>query len=127
MKHQYNMNMEIKIIKTEENDIRWFIIGLTYKSILEYFPVIQKEVEKDNLYTGAILIDQLLSAGNGKNRFIQCIVKEGRIDLSTAKNIIPNDVFKKITSEELRRNRKILDNSILTERQRLLIRQGCSI
>ena len=127
MKHQYNMNMEIKIIKTEENNIGWFVIGLTYKSILEYFPVIQKEVEKDNLYTGAILIDQLLSAGNGKNRFIQCVVKEGIIDLSTAKNIIPTDVFKKITSEELRRNRKILDNSILTERQRLLIRQGCSI
>ena len=110
-----------------ENNIGWFVIGLTYKSILEYFPVIQKEVEKDNLYTGAILIDQLLSAGNGKNRFIQCVVKEGIIDLSTAKNIIPTEVFKKITSEELRRNRKFLDDSILTERQRLLIRQGCSI
>lgn len=121
------MKMEIKIIKIEENDIGWFVIGLTYKSILEYLPLIQKEIEKDYLFTGAILIDQLLSAGNGKNRFIQCVVKNGKIDLTTAQNIIPTEIFKKITSEELRRNGKILDNSILTERQRLLIKQGCSI
>ena len=119
--------MEIKIIKIEENGIGWFVIGLTYKSILEYLPLIQKEIEKDYLFTGAILIDQLLSAGNGKNRFIQCVVKNGKIDLTTAQNIIPTEIFKKITSEELRRNGKILDNSILTERQRLLIKQGCSI
>ena len=72
--------MEIKIIKIEENDIGWFVIGLTYKSILEYLPLIQKEIEKDYLFTGAVLIDQLLSAGNGKNRFIQCVVKNGKID-----------------------------------------------
>ena len=84
-------------------------------------------IEKDYLFTGAALIDQLLSAGNGINRFIQCVVKNGKIDLTTAKNIIPTEIFKKITSEELRRNGKILDNSILTERQRLLIKQGCSI
>ena len=41
------MKMEIKIIKIEENDIGWFVIGLTYKSILEYLPLIQKEIEKD--------------------------------------------------------------------------------
>ncbi len=128
MKHQYNiMDMEIKIIKIEENNIGWFVIGLTYKSILESLPLIQKEVGKDIFFTGTILIDQLLSAGNGKNRFIQCIVKNGKIDLSTAINIIPAEIFKKMTAEELRRNRKILDNSILTERQRLLIKQGCSI
>ena len=75
------MNMEIKIIKIEENDIGWFVIGLTYKSILEYLPLIQKEIEKDYLFTGAILIDQLLSAGNGKNRFIQCVVKPLVLDL----------------------------------------------
>ena len=121
------MNMEIKIIKIEDSNIGWFVIGLTYKSILEYLPLIQKELEKDYLFTGAVLIDQLLSAGNGKNRFIQCVVKNGKIDLTTAKNIIPTEIFKKITSEELRRNGKILDNSILTERQRLLIKQGCSI
>ena len=121
------MNMDIKIIKIEENDIGWYVIGLTYKSIFEYFSLIQKEVAKDVLFSGAIVIDQLLSAGNGKNRFIQCIVKNGKIDLTTARNIIPTEIFKKITSEELRRNGKILDNSILTERQRLLIKQGCSI
>ena len=121
------MNMDIKIIKIEENDIGWYVIGLTYKSIFEYFSLIQKEVAKDVLFSGAIVIDQLLSAGNGKNRFIQCLVKEGQIDLSTAKNIFPTDLFKKMTSEELRRNSQALDNSILTERQRLLIRRGCSI
>ena len=30
MKLRYKMNMEIKIIKIEENDIGWFVIGLTY-------------------------------------------------------------------------------------------------
>ena len=119
--------MDIKIIRIDEDSIGWYVIGLTYRSILEYFPMIQLEVEKDAFYTGSILIDQLLSAGNGKNRFIQCTVKEGKIDLTTAKNIVPQELFKKITSEELRRNRKVLDNSILTERQRLLIAQGCSI
>lgn len=119
--------MDIKIIKIKENDIGWYVIGLTYISILEYFPLIQLEVEKDVSYTGSILIDQLLSAGNGKNRFIQCVVKHGKIDLSTAKNIMPQELFKKITSEELRRNQKVLDNSILTEKQRSLIKQGCSI
>lgn len=119
--------MDIKIIRIDEDCIGWYVIGLTYKSILEYFPTIQLEVGKDAFYTGSILIDQLLSAGNGKNRFIQCAIKEGKIDLTTAKNIVPQELFKKITSEELRRNRKVLDNSILTERQRLLIIQGCSI
>lgn len=119
--------MDIKIIRVNEDSIGWYVIGLTHESILEYFPMIQLEVGKDAFYTGNILFDQLLSTGNGKNRFIQCTVKEGKIDLSTAKNIVPQELFKIITSEELRRNRKVLDNSILTERQRLLITKGYSI
>jgi hypothetical protein len=100
-----------------------YLLCLDYISILNYID----ELEKDTLITsqeGTLIIDQLLVAGDGKNRFISCQFSFGKIDLASARNIESRKEYKKITIELLQPNYSNLRYSILTETQLNMIREG---
>jgi len=110
------------LLKQLNND-QYYLICMDYNSILNYLD----EVENEPLLqsnTGELIIDQLLVAGNGKNRFLTCQFSCGEIMLDTARNISISDSYRRISSEFFKQNIDLLRYSILTESQVESIRQG---
>lgn len=111
----------IQQLNNKEYDI--FLLCLTFESILSYI----KHIEHEQLILkskGILLVDQLLVTGNGKNRFLSCLFDHGRIDLSTVKTICPQEYYRRISIDLLKKNIELLHNSILTDRQRESIKKG---
>lgn len=112
--------------KIDENEYTYFIISLTYESILDYIEEIEKELSVEKNY-GIILIDQLLATGNNKYRFISCEYQDGKIKLYTAKNVDCNQNIRKISSQALKDKYNLIENSILTKNQKQTIKEGRAI
>jgi len=105
------------------NDYQCYLICMDYNSIRYYLDDIANEpLIQSN--AGDLIIDQLLVAGNGKNRFFTCQFSYGEIKLDTAKNIKSNDTYRRISSELLKQNIDLLKYSILTDNQVESIRHG---
>lgn len=105
------------------NNNQYLLVCMDYNSILNYLD----EIESEHLigfHEGELIIDQLLVAGNGKNRFISCQFSYGKIELETAKNIEGLFEYKKITTELLKQYYANLRYSILTDSQLRMIREG---
>ena len=116
--------MENYVLHQLNNDqYDYLILNLTYESILNYID----QLENDQLFrkkSGKLLVDQLLVTGNGRNRFIACEFRDGKIILSTAKNIIPDNIYKDLTIKILQQYSEMLKCSILSNHQRQLIMEG---
>ena len=109
------------IRKLDEN--QYFLVCMDYNSVLNYLDVIENEPFIQN-NQGDLVVDQLLVAGNGKNRFLICQFSYGEIILETAKNIDVPDTLRRNTSELLNQHFEALKYSILTKHQLDMIRQG---
>lgn len=100
-----------------------FLLCLTFESIANYLTEIESAPEIVRC-SGEILIDQLLVTGDGDNRFISCSLQDGKLDMATARIVIPDGRFRKITAELLHDNFVYVEHSILTEYQRECIKKG---
>lgn len=115
------MNKQYVVKQLNSNQI--YLICMDYDSILNYIDEIEDEsLLKSN--SGEIIIDQLLVAGNGKNRFISCQFNYGKIELGTAKNIEGIYDYRRITVELLKEYQNELKYSILTDSQLRQIHEG---
>lgn len=115
------MNKKYEFKQLNSNQI--YLICMDYNSILNYI----EEIESESLLgsnAGELIIDQLLVAGNGKNRFISCQFNYGKIELGTAKNIEGSYDYKRITAELLKEYQNNLKYSILTDSQLKQIQEG---
>lgn len=102
---------EFYITKLSDKKYSFLAMSLSYESILNY--IIELE-HKINGASGTILIDQLLSTGNNKNRFIQCVVNKGKINLSSAQNVNPSMEIIKKSEDIFRKHPNAIEYSILT-------------
>jgi len=106
------------------DNAQYFLVCIDYHGLATYVD----EVENDCLIQsneGSLIIDQLLVAGNGKNRFFSCDFSYGKINFNTAKRISGTDIFRRTTSELLlNQTSKDLKYSILTDYQLELLYKG---
>lgn len=112
---------EYKIIKTNVDGYDRLVLCLTFENLLTYIKKIECSLsgtETDK----TILIDQLLITGDGANRFMSCLFKNGKLDFKTAHIVIPAEYYRKKTVEFLHDNYCYIENSILTEAQRQKIK-----
>lgn len=114
---------EYSICELSGKEYDRFLLCLTFDSVMNYLGNIEEEPIISGS-KGTIIIDQLLVAGNGRNRFIICPYNYGELDIESAKNVVPSEWCKKMSVDLLRENLESLHNSILTDRQRECIRQG---
>jgi hypothetical protein len=105
------------------NPSEYYLVCMDYNSILNYIDELEKEPFLLS-QRGTLIIDQLLVAGDGKNRFISCQFSFGKINLSSAKNLEGRLEYKKITFEFLQSHFSSLKYSILTENQLGMILEG---
>lgn len=98
----------------------YFYIGLTFDSIINFIDEVEKKLDKD----GIILIDQLLTTGNGKNRFLKFSVSNGKIDFSSAENLEVEFEYYQLAYNKLREHPEFVLNSILTNEQKEKILSG---
>ena len=105
------------------NNTQYFLVCLNYESVLNYIDAIE---DSDLIGCNGIelIIDQLLVAGNGRNRFISCQVLDGKINLSTAKNIEGILQYRELTTKILRQYYSCLKYSVLTDSQLNMILEG---
>lgn len=118
------MNKELEYIHIEDKKYIEYIIQLTYKSPLNYLKEISKEM---NHYgkTGYLLMDTFLHSGKVENRFIEMYWNGKSIDQDNIKYIkVLQNKYKKITNNYIRKNKDILENSILSELQKKMILNG---
>lgn len=101
---------EFYIKKLNDKYYSFLAMSLSYESILNYINGLESKIKGES---GKIIIDQLLSTGNNKNRFIQCDVVNGIIKLSSAKNIIPDTKIIKESEDIFRNYPKSIEYSIL--------------
>ena len=100
-----------------------FLLCLTFESLIDYLDRIETEplLSRSN---GTLLIDQLLIAGNGRNRYISCSFSNGKINTSSVTSVSPSDYYRELSMELLRSNYPLLHNSILTDAQKEKIKKG---
>lgn len=116
-----------KIYNLSSGSYDCFVICLSYESIFSYIDILQNELNSKGIHNGNILIDQLLIAGNGKNRFLSLKIKNGNFVYTSAKNVTVCHYYHQLTSSELKRNKTLLNNSILSLKQISMISRGCVI
>ena len=112
---------EYKILKTNVGGYDRLVLCLTSESLLTYI----KKIECSLSGTEAdktILIDQLLITGDGANRFMSCLFKNGKLDFRTAHAVVPAEYYRKKTIEFLHDNSWYVENSILTDGQKQKIK-----
>jgi len=100
-----------------------YLLCLTSESLINCFASIEASPKLANV-SGRMLIDQLLITGDGDNRFLCCYYRNGKIDVTTATNVIPDRSVHVLTIQLLRENYCFVENSILTESQRQHIKKG---
>lgn len=114
---------EYIIFNTNVDGYDRLVLCLSFESLLSYIrkieAVLAKETRKER-----ILIDQLLIAGNGTNRFMSCEFSNGRLDFKTAQIVTPAEFFRRETVEWLHNNYSYVENSILTVEQRQKIKDN---
>lgn len=100
-----------------------FLLCLTFESLIDYLDRIETEplISHSN---GTLLIDQLLIAGNGRNRYISCSFSNGKINTSSVTSVSPSEYYRELSIELLRSNYPLLHNSILTDAQKEKIKKG---
>ena len=115
---------EYEICKVAGKEYDAFLLCLTYESILSYLERIESEPLITKSKCGTLLIDQILTTGNGRNRYIRCKFCDGKIDISSVTIVNPNEYYKEISLSLLRDNIGLLHNSILTDIQKDNIIKG---
>lgn len=113
---------EYKIIKTNVGGYDRLVICLASESLLTYVKKIECSLAGTET-NETILIDQLLITGDGANRFMSCLFKNGKFDFGTAHTVIPAEYYRKKTIKFLHDNYWYVENSILTEAQRQKIKE----
>lgn len=103
------------------------VVCLSYESIFSYIDTMQSEFRNSGIQKGKVLIDQLLIAGNGRNRFLSIDIDNSNFILTSAKNVEADRFYHQLTSSELNKNIKLLENSILSSKQISMIARGCVI
>jgi len=112
---------EYIILQTNVPEYDRFVICLSCESLFSYIEKIEEELSLDGK-DERILIDQLFLTGNGANRFLSCEFSKGKMDFEKAKNIAPEQCFRKETINWLHDHYSYVENSILTEEQKQKIR-----
>lgn len=114
---------EFVIVPLNNGEYDNFLLCLTFESIVNYLKAIENksEISQKN---GIMLVDQLLVTGNNDNRFFCCSYNNGVINLQSAKRVVPDLRYRELAVEYLKLNFSLLNNSILTETQRICVMEG---
>lgn len=120
-------NYYYKIYNLSSGSYDCLVVCLSYESIFSYIDILQSELNSKGIRDANVLIDQLLIAGNGKNRFLSLKMENGNLVYTSAKNVEADHYYHQLTSSELKRNKVLLDNSILSPKQISMISRGCVI
>lgn len=108
---------EYAIYQLKDKEYDGFLLCLTYESILNYLKSIESEAMISES-KGVLLVDQLLTTGDGRNRFLVCPFDHGVLNVDAAENVCPKEYYKRLSIQLLRQNYTWLQNSILTDQQR---------
>jgi len=117
------MKEYISKILANDQTYNLLVVGLSYDSLLNYICDIEEEIPS-GINTGKVLIDQLLATGNGKNRFLSFDFSDRHIIISSAKNEIVNDFYRKLSSKLLKSSKRDLLSSVLSFKQAEMIKNG---
>lgn len=102
---------------------QYYVLCMDYHSILNYLDEVEnEEIIRSN--DGNLIVDQLLVAGDGKNRFLACRFNHGKVLLETAENVAGTLEHRSAASRLLNQHIDLLKYSILAESQLESIRQG---
>jgi hypothetical protein len=101
------------------------VFSTTYVNPISYLPKIEEDL-RNNIFTGKVIFDLLLSNGYSSNRFIEVNINNSKIDRSSMKVIesytIEKDFLDK-THEFYRSHPHLLENNfILLDEEKNLIR-----
>lgn len=102
------------------------VYSCSYDSHLSYLLDIEHQLKELGLKSGHILFDTLLSKGNSSTRFFEAKFENGKFIKSSFKNIeVPkNSEVRRLACEFYRESGINLNNSLLTEAQKRIIRKG---
>jgi hypothetical protein len=116
------MNDFYKIKKIPNKQYPYIVFSTCYINPMDHIENIEKELVKKGV-KGKVLFDLLLSHGNTPDRFFEAIFDGCEISEDSIKNvaIIP-DKIKEIADDFYYEKQECLENSVLSNAQRFLIR-----
>lgn len=102
------------------------VYSYSYDSPFSYLLDIEHQLKELGLKSGYILFDTLLSKGNSSTRFFEAKFENGKFIKSSFKNIkvLKNSEIRRVACEFYRESGINLNNSLLTEAQKRIIRKG---
>ena len=117
------------IIKINNKDYKAIIFSNTYESQLFYLEDITKELKNQKINNCKILFDNILTVGNTSERYTEAIFDGEEFINSSFKyvKIDKKSDIRKVSTDYMRSNISILDNSILTSLQIKMIKKGITI
>lgn len=108
------------------NQKQYYLVCMSNDSILSFSEELENEpIIKSN--EGELIVDQLLLAGVGKNRFISCKFCHGKVNFDTAKTVEATKTYDFLSSKVFSQYLDLLRYSILTDSQLELIEKRSAI
>ena len=118
----FNMEKYYKIKKASFKQYPYIVFSTCYINPLDEKTDIEKELKRKDV-KGKILFDLLLSHGNTPDRFFEAIFDGCEILEDSIKNVaIVSDEIKKLASDFYYKKQEYLENSVLSNAQRFLIK-----
>lgn len=116
------------IIKLSDDNYPLLVVMETYEAPFQYLYDIENALLQMN-YSGIVLLDQLLHSGNNDERFILANFDGKAFDRYSFKfiNIERRSNIRRIACEALKKDKDIIEYSILNNSQKLLLGRGLFI
>lgn len=110
-------------IHKSNNEYPYIVFSTSYINPLEEIEEIEKEMEFQ--FQGKVLFDLLLSNGLTSNRFLEAEFWDGKFQYTSIKPVNNLDnLIKKESIHFYRENIELLQNSVLPNAHKFLIKQG---
>lgn len=118
---------DYRIERVCHNAYKYIVLSTSYINPFDEKDEIENNLKKEN-YKGKILFDLLLKNGIGYNRYIEIVFDGEKFDINTLKPLENVDQDLKLFSTNFYKNHShLLENTIVPQAQRFLIRKGIMI
>lgn len=107
----------------DNNEYMILVVGMDCTDVFAFVKVLHDEPMVKDL-NGKILLDQLLITGNTDTRFVEVPYKDGVAKLYLGKKVEVDEEIRQLSTDMLLESGIDLDNTILSDCQKRIIRNG---
>jgi hypothetical protein len=118
-----------ELLTVNYNEYKFLVLSTSFETPLNHINEITTELSENGSNDYKVIFDMLLSIGNTSERFVEAKFDGDKLNQSSFNYIHVNkkDDLRKISTQFLKENCYLLDNSVLNSYQKKMVSKGITI